>query len=118
GRDRGDAPRSRPAAGRGGGTMIDPLREELLPFNVARNLFPRRRRGKHPSLSCMYRWSDKGCRGVVLEYLNVGGTRCTSPEAVARFLRGLTRLGSQVEAVRTPAARERASSRAEEELRR
>jgi hypothetical protein len=38
----------------------------------------------------MYRWTRVGCRGVVLESLNVGATRCTSREAVARFISRLS----------------------------
>jgi hypothetical protein len=98
--------------------MIDPLKEDVFPFNHARNFFPRRRQGKHPSLSCLYRWSGKGCRGVVLESVNVGGTRCTSREAVARFIRGLSVSESPGNTLRAPAARDRASRRAQEELHR
>ncbi|MBN2025123.1 MAG: DUF1580 domain-containing protein [Pirellulales bacterium] len=54
-------------------------------------MLPARRAGKRPHVSCLYRWSTAGCKGEVLETLQVGGTRCTSREALARFFRRLSR---------------------------
>ena len=48
------------------------------------------RRGPKPHKSCMYRWSTTGCRGVVLETIQIGATRCTSIEALQRFFARLT----------------------------
>jgi hypothetical protein len=96
--------------------VIDPLREELMSLNEARNLFPRRRRNKRPDLSCLYRWTSRGCRGVVLESMRVGGTRCTSREACARFIRRLTEIDRQPVTPRSPAARGRHNQRASQEL--
>ena len=70
--------------------MIDPSTETLISLTEATKGLPRRRRGKKPHVSTLYRWSTAGCRGVVLETLQVGGTRCTSKEALARFFRRLT----------------------------
>jgi hypothetical protein len=70
--------------------MIDVLTEELIPFTEAAKLFPPRRRGRRPSLSCIYRWTAGGCKGVVLESVQAGGTRCTTREAVKRFIERLT----------------------------
>ena len=71
--------------------MIDPSTETLISLNEAAKGLPRRRAGKKVSLSCMYRWSNfPGCRGIVLETIQVGGTRCTSREALGRFFRRLT----------------------------
>jgi hypothetical protein len=69
---------------------IDISTEALISLRDASRLLPARRRGKRPHLSCMYRWTTVGCRGVVLESLNVGGTRCTSREALARFIERLS----------------------------
>lgn len=44
--------------------------------------------GKH--VATVYRWSTTGVRGVVLETLQVGGTRCTTREALQRFCERLT----------------------------
>jgi hypothetical protein len=58
----------------------------------ATRLLPARRKGRKPHLSCIYRWTVSGCRGVILESIQVGGTRCTSKEALARFLEAITYL--------------------------
>src|SRR4051794_33602524 len=71
-------------------TQIDPGSEALLTLSQAAAELPRRRKGKKPSLSCMYRWTTTGCRGVVLESIQVGGTRATSREALARFMHRLS----------------------------
>jgi hypothetical protein len=70
--------------------MIDPLVECILSLTDAAKTLPGRRQGKKPHVSCVYRWTVAGCRGVVLESIQVGGTRCTSREAIARFLDRLT----------------------------
>lgn len=76
--------------------MIDPLTEELLSLVDAAKWLPGRRQSKRPSLSCVYRWTKAGCRGVILESVQCGGTRCTSREALARFMAALTALESPV----------------------
>jgi hypothetical protein len=69
--------------------MIDPNSETLISLaDVAKHL-PRRRAGKRPHISCIYRWTTSGCKGVILESIQVGGTRCTSKEALARFFNTL-----------------------------
>jgi hypothetical protein len=96
--------------------MIDPLREVVVTLNQARAFFPKRRRGRRPDLSCLYRWTSKGCKGVVLESLQVGGTRCTSREGCARFLQRLSEVASVPTTGRTISARKLANSLAEREL--
>ena len=73
---------------------IDPLSETVVSLTTAPKCLPHRRRGKRPHVSCLYRWTTRGCRGVILESLQVGGTRCTSKEALARFFRRLTEASS------------------------
>lgn len=88
--------------------MIDPNTETLLSLTDACKILPRRRAGKKVSLSCAYRWSVSGCRGVILETIQIGGTRCTSREALARFFRRLTTdRGSDAGSVETPRRRDR-----------
>ncbi len=70
--------------------MIDPNTETLISLTEAAKGLPRRRAGKKVSISCCYRWSTTGCRGVVLETIQIGGTRCTSREKLALFFRQLT----------------------------
>ena len=69
---------------------IDPNSETLVSLSQAGKHLPRRRAGKRPHISCLYRWSTAGCRGVVLETIQIGGTRCTSREALHRFFDALT----------------------------
>ena len=97
--------------------MIDPLTEALISLTDAAKLLPARRGGKRPNVSCLYRWTVSGCRGVVLESTQVGGTRCTSREALGRFFERLTadQQGRPI-SVRTSAARERAMKLADREL--
>ncbi len=52
-------------------------------------LLPPRRRGRKVHVSTLHRWASVGCRGVVLETVQVGGTRCTSVEALGRFFEAL-----------------------------
>jgi hypothetical protein len=70
--------------------MIDTKKEQLLTLAEVANLLPRRRAGRKTSLSCVYRWTTAGCRGVRLEFTQVGGTRCTSRDALARFFEKLS----------------------------
>ena len=70
--------------------MIEPFVESIVSLADAARLCPRRRGGKRPHISCLYRWTVDGCRGVVLECVQIGGTRCTSHEALARFFERLT----------------------------
>ncbi|MEN6457779.1 MAG: DUF1580 domain-containing protein [Thermoguttaceae bacterium] len=93
--------------------MIDPNTECLVSLSNAARYLPRRRAGKKPHVSCIYRWATAGCRGVILESLQVGGTRCTSKEALVRFFRRLTSgHAADVPEVRSVAQRERAAQRA------
>ena len=58
--------------------------------------------GKHQAT--LYRWSKTGVRGIVLGTLQVGGTRCTSREAIQRFCERLTSEPAQRTARSTSAA--------------
>jgi Protein of unknown function (DUF1580) len=46
---------------------------------------PRRRGGGKLHSSTVWRWALRGVRGVKLEVIRVGGTLCTSMEALQRF---------------------------------
>ncbi len=70
--------------------MIDITSEKLLtPSEIAQHI-PRRRAGKKCNVATIYRWMTDGVRGVKLEHLCVGGTRCTSLESLQRFFDALT----------------------------
>jgi len=64
--------------------------ETILPPADAAKELPRRRRGRKTHVSTLYRWMTTGCRGVVLESIQVGGTRCTSRVALQRFFERLS----------------------------
>jgi Protein of unknown function (DUF1580) len=70
--------------------MIDSTIETIISLADAAKELPRRRRGRRAHVSCVYRWSTVGCKGTVLETLQVGGTRCTSREALQRFFERLS----------------------------
>jgi hypothetical protein len=97
--------------------MIDPNTETIVALAHAPKDLPYRRAGKKPHVSCLYRWTKTGCRGIVLESIQIGGTRCTSKEALARFFRRLTD-GDAADAplVRSTAQRDRDCARAMKEL--
>jgi len=69
---------------------IEVASEEVISLADAARELPRRRGGKRPHVSCLYRWTKTGCRGIVLESVQIGGTRCTSREALDRFFAALT----------------------------
>jgi len=96
---------------------IDPSTETLISLTEAAKLLPRRRGGRKPHVSTLYRWSIGGCKGVILETIQVGGTRCTSRPALARFFRRLTeRAGTAPTSPCTPARRKKRVKRAISEL--
>ncbi len=65
--------------------MIDIRTEELITLAKAASELPPRRLGRRAHVSTLYRWVGHGLRGVRLEAVQVGGTRCTSREALQRF---------------------------------
>jgi hypothetical protein len=98
---------------------IDIRSESILSLNNAAKVLPRRRQGKKPHFSTVWRWAMKGCRGVRLETIRVGGTLCTSREALQRFFDQLSApdgVAVPVQPYRTPAARLRQQRQAEIEL--
>jgi hypothetical protein len=99
--------------------MIDTLSETVISLTEAARLIPARRGNKKPHVSCLYRWTVSGCRGVVLESLAIGGTRCTSREALQRFFAALSQqagLPGTAPTLRTSKQRNRDIDRAKKEL--
>jgi hypothetical protein len=70
--------------------MIDITSETLVSLKEAARHLPRRRGDRPVHVSCIYRWTTYGCKGVILESLQIGGTRGTSLQAVQRFFAALT----------------------------
>lgn len=100
-----------------GEAMVDLAHENVISLADAPSHLPDRRGGKRPHISCIYRWTTRGIRGVVLESLQVGGTKCTSVEALQRFFERLSAgpTGGP-QPVRTAKQRQRASQKANDEL--
>ena len=70
--------------------VVDLTREQLVPFRDVPNLLPPVRRGRKPHVASIFRWAERGLKGVKLEYLQVGGVRCTSIQALQRFFERIT----------------------------
>ena len=72
--------------------MIDPTTEQLIRLADVPKLkwLPTRRGGKRLHLSTVYRWEQQGLRGVRLEIVQAGGTRCTTEAALLRFFDSLS----------------------------
>jgi hypothetical protein len=65
--------------------VIDSQIEQLITLGEAAATLPCRRAGRKTSVSTLYRWASSGCRGRVLETLQVGGSKLTSRESLQRF---------------------------------
>jgi len=97
--------------------MIDSTHETLIALADVPAHLPARRGGKQPHVSCIYRWAQRGCKGIVLETLQCGGTKVTSLEAIQRFFEALTAVNNGLPATgRSPLQRQQAVARAEKEL--
>ena len=70
--------------------MIDIRNEELMSLAEAAATMPCGRKERSPDVKTLYAWTKNGCRGVVLESVQIGGRRCTSKEAICRFVDSLT----------------------------
>ena len=70
--------------------MIDVSSETIISLAECARRLPARRAGKRPHVSCIYRWTVSGCRGIILESIQIGATRCTSTAALAKFFAALT----------------------------
>jgi hypothetical protein len=95
--------------------MIDLQTESALTLTVAAKLPQLRRNGKSPHVSQIYRWIQSGLKNHRLESIVVAGTRCTTSEAVDRWIAALSGHDS-AEASRTPLRRQRDHQRADAEL--
>jgi hypothetical protein len=93
--------------------MIDMTAEKLLSFKDAARLLPSARGGKPVSVVTLYGWANKGVYGIKLEYLQMGGQRCTSMEALNRFSQALTQSGYVDE--RTQAGKDMVVARTEKQ---
>jgi hypothetical protein len=94
--------------------------ETVFPLGeTAKHVPPRG--GKRLHQATAFRWAKDGCRGVKLETIRIGGSLCTSVEALQRFFERLSAgdaVPSSAPEIRTSAARKRAFEQARQELRR
>lgn len=67
--------------------------EELLTFPQAARLLPRRRGGSRVATSTIWRWSQRGSRGVLLRVVRVGGNVYTTRAALNEFIEQRSSVG-------------------------
>ena len=80
--------------------MIEFEKERILSFCQAARVVAHARGGS-VHVSSLYRWAGKGLKGVRLEWIQVGGRRCTSHEALGRFIRAISSPCSQATTTET-----------------
>lgn len=91
--------------------MAIDLSQNLIPLSKAARSLPRLRGDRPVSPATLWRWAAHGLRGVKLEIVRVGGTTCTSPEALQRFFSALNE-----EQAPTPASNAARQQRAADQL--
>lgn len=96
---------------------IDIFAEEVVSLADATKRLPKIRNGKNLHLSTLFRWAQGGKLAndgsrVRLETIQLGGTKCTSLEALQRFFDRLT--GNQ-EVVTPPSITRREAQRRHEQ---
>jgi hypothetical protein len=100
--------------------MIDLEIEKPISLREATKLRPLQKNGRPPHISALYRWCHGGCRGIVLESIVIGGSRCTSVEAIDRWITLLTAKANHQpvddQPARTPTRRQRDHDRADASL--
>lgn len=69
---------------------FDPACETPIRLATATKLPELQRDGRSLDVSTIFRWAQRGVRGVKLETVTIGGAKCTSREAVRRFIEQLS----------------------------
>jgi hypothetical protein len=104
-----------------------PALDELIPLRELAARLPRRRKNKKTHVATLYRWTDHGCRGRKLRYIQCGATRCSTLAWVHEFFDALAAPTRDEAAVspdaliaplsgRTPAARRKAMEKADRDI--
>jgi hypothetical protein len=78
--------------------MIDSELGSYFAISEVPNRIPKTSRGRRVSIATVVRWSTKGLKGIKLETIRIGGTRCTCDDALRRFFERI----SQSQSGRTP----------------
>jgi hypothetical protein len=92
---------------------INAFEEEVLTFAQAAKILPRRRSGKKTHVCTLYRWATCGIKGIILETIKIGGTTCTSREALQRFFEALSEPRKQIPTSRPSRGRNKAITEAQ-----
>jgi hypothetical protein len=94
--------------------VLDIQNETIVRLADGGDHLPPRRGGAKAHPATLYRWAKAGLRGVTLETIRVGGSLCTSLEALQRFCDRLTETDAAParDPVRIPASRRRDAERA------
>lgn len=95
---------------------IDLDHEQPITLAEAIKLPLLKRNGRAPHIATIHRWVSVGINGVRLEVVQLGGTRCTTREAVIRFIERLTANDHGGGAAPTPSERRRSIAAAGREL--
>lgn len=96
--------------------MIDTTKESPLTLShAAKSLREWSRNGRQPHVAQVYRWASRGLRGIILETVQIGGSKCTTREAAQRFIGAMSNPGRPA-APRTPAKRQKQAEAASGEL--
>jgi hypothetical protein len=97
--------------------------DELLTFKEIAKRLPTRRNGRPVSSNTIFRWASNGCRGIKLQYVQVGANKCSTLKMVEEFFAALAQqyeagrpTVSMPEPIRLPAERQRAIDAAKRRL--
>lgn len=96
--------------------MIDIASETVVTLTQATGHVPARGKRKKPAVSTLHRWALRGVKGIRLETLMVGATRCTSIEAIQRFCERVTEAVDGPTLSASPRSDDHGTERVEREL--
>lgn len=96
--------------------MIEINQETLIPLAEVPRRLPPRPSGRMIHISAVYRWVQRGVRGVRLEAIRVGGTTYTSIEALQRFAACSSSVPPQVRGPSPSGVRRHQSERAADQV--
>lgn len=75
--------------------------------------------GRRPNPCTTWRWSTKGCKGIKLQVVFMGGTRLTTEEWVSEFIDAVSRVNMakhEVAPMQTPRQQEIAAKKSAKKL--
>ena len=98
--------------------MFDPSIETPIRLQEVPRLkwLPGRRAGSSLNVSTVFRWAQRGCRGMRLETIRIGGALCTSEDALKRFFARLSAPEGTIPELPTPKQRQKQIDNAQTEL--